>query len=402
MPSNLLKIVPVLFLFLVVQLSLAESLAPQYATTQCPHKPAGRLEEDEHRQMCPLPELLLGNSSWSYAPTCNYYETSPGITSEVHCLFTSTAFRNGHGVSLISTSTVASHLVGLDAFTDGPFFLRSALGKPYEIIDADGRGKGVVAKRTIRRGEILMVDYPALLIGIQFLQDTQPHHRRRLLRQAINQLPEDARARVFALSRGNAPHEMDAILGPNTHSVSAQVSPIQHPYRLNAYYRFSQPRLAMEVVAYHTIEAGEEVVISYAPLTTKRDARRQYLKANYGFDCDCPLCHAPELEIHDSEARRQRVVELYNTMTDAKSERYFQDAINIAEEWLQFAEWERIPPLYPEYHDILAGLYLGKGDIRNATRYARMALDGWARFGSDDDDELEKARLFLQNLTMTR
>lgn len=86
------------------------------------------------------------------------------------------------------------------------------------------------------------------------------------------------------------------------------------------------------------------------------------------------------------------------TVLDARSEGFYQDAITMAEEWLMFSEWERLPPLEPEYHDALADLYFLNGDMLNATRYARMAVDGWVRFGSVDDSELERARVFLAHL----
>lgn len=62
------------------------------------------------------------------------------------------------------------------------------------------------------------------------------------------------------------------------------------------------------------------------------------------------------------------------------------------------SEWERVHPLAPEYHDVLAELYSRKGDMVNGTRYGRMAVDGWVKFGSVDDDQLEQARVFLRDL----
>lgn len=62
------------------------------------------------------------------------------------------------------------------------------------------------------------------------------------------------------------------------------------------------------------------------------------------------------------------------------------------------SEWERVPPLAPEYHDILAELYFRKGEMVNATRFGRMALDEWVKFGSVDDDQLEHTRSFLSQV----
>jgi len=175
----------------------------------------------------------------------------------------------------------------------------------------------------------------------------------------------------------------------------------------------------MEVVSYTTIEPGEEITITCmsplfpslahgrsltarpdVPLATKRDVRRQYLQDNWGIDCQCDLCHAPAIDIAESETSRRRMDELKDTILDARREGFFQDAINIAADWLTLSEWERVPPLAPEYHDTLAELYLLNGDMVNATRYARMALDGWVRLGSVDDEQLERSRLLLRSLTV--
>jgi hypothetical protein len=172
----------------------------------------------------------------------------------------------------------------------------------------------------------------------------------------------------------------------------------------------------MEVIAYHAIEPGDEILISCkslpasrtneslavtykdVPLETPVEIRRQYLKQHWGFDCSCSLCRGPQTDLADSESWRRKIKSLKETIMNAKAEGFYQDAIVMTEEWLMFSEWDRQPPLMPEYHDLLADLYHLKGDLVNATRYARMAVDGWVNLGSVDDKELEQARLFLGRL----
>lgn len=198
----------------------------------CPNRSAGRLL-DNQLGVCPVPGLLgiipdiepAPVSPWTTDPKCvsKNQEISNTITS-VHCIFTDGNFRGGHGTSLITTTTIASHLVGLDAFVDRPDPLearkRHALGPTYEIVDIKGRGKGALASRSIRRGEIIMVDVPALLVGTEFLSDVKAHHRRRLIKQAINLLPNETRDAVWALSRNAGEYEIDSIMGANANSVA--------------------------------------------------------------------------------------------------------------------------------------------------------------------------------------
>ncbi|KAK4149185.1 SET domain-protein 5 [Chaetomidium leptoderma] len=347
--------------------------------------------------------------SWTFPPKCISQTPKNENGSRIDCLFTSTEFRNGHGISLVTATITASNLVGVEAFADRPIPLaaqhRDSLGPGYEIRPIQGKGQGVVARRRIRRGEIIMVDIPAVLIGISFLADTKPHHRRRILKQAINQLPEETRHKVHALYRSSAQHEVDAILGPNANTIMVEdevhvglftkAARINHSCRPNAYYRFSERRLTMEVVAFSTIEQDDEILMSYVPLETPTESRRNYLKEHWGFDCTCSLCRGSETDIGDSENWRKQIKSVKETILDAKSQGFFPDAITMVHDWAKLSEWDKTPPFMPEYHDLLADLYLLNGDMVNATRYARMAVDGWVRLGSVDDEHLEKARVFL-------
>jgi hypothetical protein len=202
------------------------------------------------------------------------------------------------------------------------------------------------------------------------------------------------------------------------------------PY--SAYLKFSANRLVAEIITYRAIEPNEEITISCTsltfllsysqpvfpfffffffyffgetrflvfflfslfshqtkkltkktdtPLATKHIARRDYLAKNYGIDCHCTLCRATELDRGDSEVRRRRMHELQETVTHARGEKYFQDAINIAHEWAEFADMEELHVPAPEFDFLIAELYLAKGDLAPARRYARMALDRLAEVG---------------------
>ncbi|KAH8880253.1 hypothetical protein GQ53DRAFT_670224 [Thozetella sp. PMI_491] len=260
-----------------------------------------------------------------------------------------------------------------------------------------------------------MVDFPALLIAMPVLESLKAHHRRRMVRQAINLLPNRTREEVLGLHRTGG-YEVDAILGTNTGSVILEddqvhvalfpkIARLNHNCRPNAHYIFSPSRLTAEVIAYRAIEPGEEVTLSYVPLATKHDIRRSTLKENWGFDCSCAMCRDEPLKIQDSESGRRRIVELKGTAAHAKSEGFFQDAINIVEEWTLFAEEEGVPDPEPELHGTLAELYTLKAgktglpeDWAKARRYARMAVNGWLQLGSVDGEALEAARVQLRKL----
>lgn len=205
-------------LLLIIIPRLAASLAGR-----CPNQPAGRLEAGELQ--CPVPGRIgiLEDEdnviSWAFPPRC-VNQSGKDNTTRLDCLFTSTDFRNAHGISLVTSTTAAAHLIGIGSLSDRPPpLVARGREQPYRIVPVEGKGKGVVATRAIRRGEIIMIDVPAVIIGLSFLADTKAHHRRRILKQAIKQLPEETRSSIYDLYRSPGPYEVDAILGPNSNTV---------------------------------------------------------------------------------------------------------------------------------------------------------------------------------------
>ncbi len=196
------------------------------ASNQCPNEPAGRLGPRVH-QTCPLPledDIALEGDSglWDPKPRCFGAVNHTDGDVRVNCIFASPTFRAGRGISLVTTPRAAANLLGAGAFDDRPWPLaaqkRAAPGLPYAVVDVPGKGKGVVATRRIRKGEIVMVDSPALLIGVPILESLREHHRRRLIKHALGWLPARTRKVIYELQRGSGP-EIDGILEKNTWSV---------------------------------------------------------------------------------------------------------------------------------------------------------------------------------------
>jgi len=69
-----------------------------------------------------------------------------------------------------------------------PSLVQSHQASMWELVDVPGKGKGVVAKRTIQPGEIIMLDYPVTITPTKFFNDLNPQ-RRGLAGVAMAQLP---------------------------------------------------------------------------------------------------------------------------------------------------------------------------------------------------------------------
>ncbi|KAM9874967.1 hypothetical protein VDGL01_10949 [Verticillium dahliae] len=408
------------------------TIAWSNTSTQCRWHIAPPLAQQE-RMECPLP---LGDPQkagdnvdpWTHELSCVYARSEQGTPSgqakAAYCLFAHHTFRGNHGLSITTSPEIAADIVASGAledmedswdwerriFTPGPVVTDK--GPSYAVKDLPGRGKGVIAQRTIRQGEILMLDHPAVLVASDFSSQMQPEMRETFFRRALSQLPRDTQKRLVNLARSDGADPLTPVydivttntcgvfLGDNVAHIGLfpEVSRLNHACKPNAFFRFSQRTLTMQVIAYRDIHAGEEITINYAPLGMPHKVRKKYLFDNYGFHCRCSLCQSSPEDRAISDARRMRIVEVRGNMRKAHEKGKLSDAITYAEELLSLSEAEGLTPLMHEYHEILASIYLEQLDIPNARKYGQMTLDGWIRFKSVDSFHVEAVRGFMRQI----
>jgi hypothetical protein len=143
---------------------------------------------------------------WTERPYCADTE---------YCVFTNSAFRGNHGVSIITTPEIAASSPDLLAkLTSSHTFARLHRGgedeedeeeeeeeEPHTVRDIPGKGKGLFATRRIPRGEVLMEDYPSVLADVEFPGRVRREQGRLLLERAIGQLGQADE--VLALARSS-------------------------------------------------------------------------------------------------------------------------------------------------------------------------------------------------------
>ncbi|KAF6813882.1 A/G-specific adenine glycosylase [Colletotrichum plurivorum] len=236
----------------------------------------------------PATEGILSKELWTYPLRCVSSKQSPaGESKPAYCLFTSAPLRGYSGISIITTPEIAADAFSSDALKDSYDFWRweervsnlgpiwDAQGPSYAVKDIPGKGKGVVARRDIRIGEVFMLDYPVILAHRGLLDSLGPDYRQKFFPAAIEQLPETAREKVMALARISADKSNYAedilttnacgvfLGGTESHvGLFPEVSRINHACNASAFFRFSQRTFTMEVIAYRDIQEGEEISIN--------------------------------------------------------------------------------------------------------------------------------------------
>lgn len=78
-----------------------------------------------------------------------------------------------------------------------------------------GKGNGLVATQKIKRDEILILDFPALVVDPDYLETVSERDQRRLLWEALYQLPNSTQEEVISLSRSTDGEKIEAILSTN-------------------------------------------------------------------------------------------------------------------------------------------------------------------------------------------
>ncbi|OTA98155.1 hypothetical protein M426DRAFT_70346 [Hypoxylon sp. CI-4A] len=394
----------------------------------CDSNPAGPLDTKVLDGRCPLlvdDEIALAQHSWhpwTYPPVCIQPEKA---SDSKLCVFSYTKLRGEQGISLITTPDIAAGGIGIleDPNPIWEAWARSqplAVSEPppYEVRDLGDRGKGVIANRTIRRDEVVMLRYPVLVK----IMDPRPWKHQdvmKLLHRAAVQLPPKEALQMMQLAHSKGGYIVDDVINTNAfgvlindadHSglyldVSVSAKPsllclqrLNHACKPNMFSRFSSTTLGMEVVAYRDIEPGEELTFSCKsdlPLNLQSE-QRQSLIQEWGFNCTCSLCASPKAATV-SDRQRSRIQELLEELDRPETHTHSAIEKRVAE-ILDLCEKEALAAQVGDLYTIVAEVYSGIGDLDSAARYGKRAVKELVHYAGYDHDRTKSALLFLENL----
>lgn len=173
--------------------------------------------EADNSSMCGSPSSLhltpdWDPNIWAYPPRC---ESGDGGNA---CLYTSSSFAGGRGISIIMPPEIAGNVTKLPAFTEDK--LLDAANResdlPYEAKIIPGRGMGAVAKRAIKKGERVTLFNPLVMIHVGSRGVPAPEKMRSMQRQAIEQLGSEQQS-LFLRQHGEfGGDEIEDIINTNS------------------------------------------------------------------------------------------------------------------------------------------------------------------------------------------
>jgi hypothetical protein len=169
---------------------------------------------------------------WTHPPYC-IIPSSIGST-EKYCVYSSSAFNDATGLSLITTPETAASIANaandpLPAWHSRRHLAhRSRLETdtyelPYAVVSIPGKGHGVVATRHIEQFETIMTSFPALIVDNEFLprEESQgPVEGPRLFQRALDQLSDKQRFLSLARSKGGDVHIVEDVVRTNAFGIT--------------------------------------------------------------------------------------------------------------------------------------------------------------------------------------
>ncbi|KAF1997294.1 SET domain-containing protein [Amniculicola lignicola CBS 123094] len=357
-------------------------------------------ESDQERQ------LKDPNFPWTFWPECYANED----TTEPICVFTQQSFSHNRGIFLVTTSAEAYRLLKTDAFNKPPEHDQTDVyeNPPYMVVDMPGKGRGLIANKTLNRGDRIFASTP-LLISNPEAYELSDHERIRLATRGVDTLPQKSKDLFWTLLdhfKGDPVEDriytnaFDITLGGvSYHTVLPEIAMTNHDCRPNAAYFFDERTLTQYMHATQTIYPGEEITITYINNERVREKRVRNLKTNWGFDCSCSACSAHDALVAESDARIEQIDDITLLLDDWTSKSVATP--ELAELLIALYEQERLWASLGLAYKYAAETYSSFGEKWKAVKYARMSIElsildkGWK-----DRDVVEMQRMADQ-LEMT-
>jgi hypothetical protein len=217
--------------------------------------------------------------------------------------------------SSYTPSDIDSGLANLHLQDDSSFFAIHASATVQN-------GKGAFATRDIQRGDLILSERPMICVPTRTPECVR-------VEAAVRALSPAHLDSYLSLHNAHTecscyPNPLFGIFGTNAFTVGAadndsgiclRASRFNHSCSPNARHAFNSNTGELQIYALGTIRRGEEIFLAYIGSRciygSPRLSRQAILLRRYHFTCACSVCSLPEAKSKMSDARRQKVNELW-------------------------------------------------------------------------------------------
>lgn len=317
---------------------------------------------------------------WTFWPECFSNEK----TEEPYCVFSDQSFASGRGISILTTQTFAYAMREKPAFTN-PNVLTDVNkfdNPPFVQHEFPGKGRGLVANKTLHRGEKIFSSTPILITDSDAFQ-LDESERLALLYRGVDTLPLATQALFWALMGHFDIDPVDDRIGTNNFDsvidgiaqqvLFPEIAMMNHDCRPNAAYFWDEELLTHYVHAIRDIYPGEEITITYIDNEKDRETRMRRLEKNWGFKCSCAACTAHAHLAAESDNRLYQITGVAKTLDDWTSTS--PATPEVAELLISLYQQERLDASLATAYKYAAETYSSFGKKWEAVKYARLSVE---------------------------
>ncbi|KAJ1307421.1 hypothetical protein OPQ81_001523 [Rhizoctonia solani] len=277
---------------------------------------------------------------------------------------------------------------------------------PFDVVDIPGRGKGVIANRDIKQGELLIKEQPLFVVPTRPGMDPS-----KLIRSTVAALPLTDQTTFFALSYAkpnvsepDIPFEVfqtNAIsAGQRGTGLFPRTARLNHgcSKAFGAVYSWRDDEGVLVVHAIKDIPKGQEILTTYMNTKRRRSERQAHLRAVYHFDCACSVCALPKEESAASDRRLAQMTDAYSMFSMWGSAGIKgAEAIKIAKRIWAIGETEGYISERGQLAADAAQVAAAHADAKAARQWATLANKWYAIELGADSRQCEIARAIMRS-----
>ncbi|KAI4114452.1 MAG: hypothetical protein LQ345_004763 [Seirophora villosa] len=258
----------------------------------------------------------------------------------------------------------------------------------YALQDVPGKGKGLVATEKISRGTRILSEEPIITVSY----DNDSEQLRISTYRQVGALDEQQRRAFLSMHNIHAyrnPAEQyhgiiqtNALpMKPNQSGIFLEACRVNHACDNNAQKDWNSNMKRHTVHALRDIREGEEITIYYLGVHKNREARKEALQANFGFECSCRLCSLPLEQSQESDRRLNEIYRLDGligrgglwgiTRSPLRFLRYVDEQVRLYNE--QGPDDTGLPRAFLD----AAQIAIANGDLARGRIFAERAISGW-------------------------
>ncbi|KAK2034295.1 SET domain-containing protein [Colletotrichum zoysiae] len=313
--------------------------------------------------------------------------TGPHGCAGSYCLYANRGFAAGRGIVVISTPENVQKLRDLEQTLQSqpPEEDPSSRAPPFEIKEVEGKGLGMIANKTLRRGDNVMLKAPVLLAHRAFIERTPAADRHALLDAVAGFLPAATRDGFMGQMGHFGGHQVSDIMATNSFQMDLgggpqgdghhygnypEVSRYNHDCRPNVAFRIGAD-LRHRTTVVRPVKPGEELTITYLDPLATRSVRQHRAKRAWGFECGCSQCGLAKKQAAASDARLFEIEELERLLSDVSA----RVTSAMVERFLKLHTEERLEAKLAGAYTTAALNFNLLGRNKMAAKYARLAVE---------------------------